>query len=388
MKRKWFIIGISGIIIIIFGFNITNKLIGKDFNDNYHIGMPDELDAGLIDFLLKESVTNAKLIRKSDDSYTYASFNNEGEPMKMEYYTFKINELADYFSTIIDSEEPANTLKEFRSNIEKDLFKNPTNQYKIYPEMKLSQENNLTIRTEEGEKSFDLVEELDHFNLKAVNTLSLNVQSANDDSLSITIKNHDEEGQNKFIGMYMNQDFSNLTIVSMYQDYFHEQLEDGTLDDFKHLIFETEINNQYVLLDDKLRVYDKLNNDTFILSNGEDYIGLDNKYVYINGNDFDVRYDKKHRIQRIEDYLEGNNELFAEFELDYEEMSDVLGIDSVGAGLVNVVFMNDKYAVLHVGFSGAITGTAGSTNVIIDFQENREDPTIYLVDLDILLNTN
>lgn len=77
--------------------------------------------------------------------------------------------------------------------------------------------------------------------------------------------------------------------------------------------------------------------------------------------------------------MEGNNEYYSQFELDYEGMGEEIGINSFGPDMVKVMYLNERYAVLFVQFAGGITGTTGSTNVLVDLKED----TIYLVDLDL-----
>ena len=389
MKKKWFIFGITGIILFFIGFNITSELIGKKSNDNYHIGMPEELDEGLIDFLLRESIPiNARLVDKNNQYYVFSLFNDEAKPMKMEYYTISNEQLLDYFSPILRSKEPDRTLRNFRTNFEKELFKAPNTRYEDYPGITVQEDNVLTVVTDEGEKTFDLVERLNAYNVGLEDELSLEIQSANEHSFEVYIENYNVEDQNRFLRIYMNQDLSNFTAVIAYNEYFNESLVDGTLDDFKNLVFNRELNDRYTLMSDQLRMFDHQNDTTVMINEGSDYISDDRKYVYVNGNDVDSRNNQKHRIQRIEDYLEGNNEYYSQFEFDYEEMSDHLGIDSVGAGEVKVLYLSEDYAVLQVRFAGAITGSPGSTNVILDFKENPEDPAIYLIDLGLLINTH
>src|SRR5699024_5491454 len=90
----------------------------------------------------------------------------------------------------------------------------------------------------------------------------------------------------------------------------------------------------------------------------------------------------KQRIQKIENYLAGNDEYDTEFELNFKQISDTLDFNSIDdVSIGKVKYFNEDVVVLFFDFKATITGTTGSTNVIIDFQENRKNPTIYLVDL-------
>lgn len=53
----------------------------------------------------------------------------------------------------------------------------------------------------------------------------------------------------------------------------------------------------------------------------------------------------------------------------------------MGIGLSDIVHFNEDYLILRLKFDAAITGTAGTTNVMIDLQNDKENPAYYLVDL-------
>ncbi|MBY7142362.1 hypothetical protein KFZ56_04480 [Virgibacillus sp. NKC19-3] len=115
----------------------------------------------------------------------------------------------------------------------------------------------------------------------------------------------------------------------------------------------------------------------------EHLLSEDSNYIYLGGDDSPLA-EGIQRIQKVEDYIEGTEQTYAEFQLNYDEIADELGIDSVGIGRSKIVYFNEDFIVLHLKYKGAITGSAGSTNVIIDLQEDKDNPTYYLVDLKLL----
>ncbi|WP_210470955.1 hypothetical protein [Sporosarcina sp. 6E9] len=52
-------------------------------------------------------------------------------------------------------------------------------------------------------------------------------------------------------------------------------------------------------------------------------------------------------------------------------------------GIVKINYFNKDYIVLSIKFDGIIVGEAGFTNVIIDLQDDKDNPTAYLVDMGI-----
>lgn len=53
------------------------------------------------------------------------------------------------------------------------------------------------------------------------------------------------------------------------------------------------------------------------------------------------------------------------------------------ARIANIQYFNKDYVVLYISYYGKTIGTAGSVNVLIDLQKNKQQPTAYLVDLGI-----
>ncbi|MFD1067594.1 hypothetical protein [Oceanobacillus locisalsi] len=135
---------------------------------------------------------------------------------------------------------------------------------------------------------------------------------------------------------------------------------------------------------DTIHVFDKESKNIHRLDDEAIFPSQDGKYVFLQGKSSPLE-EGVHHIQRTEDYLEGNEQYESEFELHYDEIADELDIDSVGIESANIVYFNGDYTVLHLEFSAAVTGSAGSTNVIIDFQEDKDNPTYYLVDLGIII---
>ena len=371
------------IIILTIGILVTVTYIflsGEEKNVDYKIGMPDELDPGLIKFLLDESLLIDATLLESKENYTFSSFNHETQ--KMEYYSIPERQLADYLSPIINSDEPYQVKDDFKNNLVEDLFTSPAEQLGHFPRISMADKHILTITTDVEERTFDLTDELKDFNLTSEDEFSLEIHSANEEFFELRIINKSKEGKNKFLRVYLNQELTSFTAISSYIEEFNKQVEDGNLDEFKSLIFEFELNDEHILLNDHARVFNKSKNEVQTVNEEQDYLSEDGKYVYLNANNGSLTNGVQ-RIQKTEDYLDGNSTYYTEFEVDDKEIADQLYIDSSGISVENIVYFNEDYLVLFLEFSGPITGSTGETNIIIDFQDDKENPTYYLVDLNI-----
>src|SRR5699024_6364258 len=116
----------------------------------------------------------------------------------------------------------------------------------------------------------------------------------------------------------------------------------------------------------------------------DDLLSRDGKYVLLNGQDRVLPEDEEITIQKTSDYLTERDEIYTSFKVDYKKLAKELGFKSSGsASIGKVVYFTEDILVLFVNFNAPIAGKAGQSNVIIDFQEDKENPTYYLVDLDI-----
>ena len=355
-------------------------LSGEEKNVDYKIGMPDELDPGLIKFLLDESLLMDAILLESEENYTFSSFNQENQ--KMEYYSIPERQLVDYFSPILNSDEPYQVKDDFKNNLVKDLFTSPKEQLGHFPEISMTDNHVLTITTGTQERIFDLTDELKNFEFMSEDDFTLEIHSANEDFFELRIINKSKEGRNKFLRVYLNQELTSFKAISSYAEEFNKQVENGNLDEFKSLIFERDLNDKYILLNDHVRILNQSNNEVQTVNQEKDYLSKDGKYVYLNANNESLTNGIQ-RIQKTEDYLDGNSTYYTEFEVNDKEIADQLDIDSSGISNEKIVYFNEDYLVLFLKFSGPITGSTGETNIIIDFQEDKENPTYYLVDLNI-----
>ncbi|MEI3614238.1 hypothetical protein [Pseudogracilibacillus sp. SO30301A] len=347
----------------------------------YRIGFPEEISPALMEFLISYSTPMYTDLFKDGDKYIYSKFNIKKTPEEIEYYTNTEEQAIKYFTPLINTDNPKNTFIDLTKKFEAEMLKTKENELvHFYPEAILEDNNTITIQTIEGEKSINLVEELAAFDLQQTDELVVSIPAANEQSFFLKINNAHAEEVNQYIYVYMNQDFTNYTAVSGNIELFNESINKGKLDSFKELVFETELNDQYTVLTDRNRVVDKKNKIIHRLNGETGFPSQDGKYIILQGKDEPLA-EGVHRIQRTEDYLEENEQYYAEFELNYEEISNELDFKSVGIGLADIVYFNEDFVILYLNFKAAITGTAGSTNVIVDFQEDRENPTIYLVDL-------
>src|SRR5699024_8784761 len=93
----------------------------------------------------------------------------------------------------------------------------------------------------------------------------------------------------------------------------------------------------------------------------------------------------KQYVQTLENYVTGKETNFLTFDLDYKAIQKASDIGGIGTKVSDtarkVVYFNYDLIVISVPYDAIFFGTAGTTNVVVDFHEDPENPDIYVLDL-------
>ncbi|UAC49679.1 hypothetical protein K6959_07745 [Bacillus aquiflavi] len=246
------------------------------------------------------------------------------------------------------------------------------------PTLKLEEKNQLYVKTRQKETILDLPQLMEKFKLKPDDELVFNLYNVNDDHFVLEI---DKEELNNYIALFIKQDLSRIVPTSTDPEAFNKTLASGELDEFHDLFSNVKSDHRFKKTFIYRFVYDRKDKQLKEIGE-EDYLSEDGKYVYINGLE-DPLSDGVQRIQTIENYMAGNDTYEAEFKISFKKIAKEAGIKSAaGVGIAKIVYFNKDYIILGLHYHAPIVGDAGSTNVIIDLQGDKKNPTAYVVDLD------
>ncbi|MEI3604358.1 hypothetical protein SPD48_01520 [Pseudogracilibacillus sp. SE30717A] len=316
-----------------------------------------------------------------DNVNVYAKKNLGSQQKTIEYIQFNDEQLKQYYEHILDAESPKTEIEKLRESKES-LFQSVDDKDAYHlPEINLEEGNIFYIKTSISEKSFKLPDLLKEYDVDVNDKVMFNIVAVDKESFQIDIQVKQEDGSSKEnMSVFITQDLQNTFVSETYTDEFLNNIVKGNLNPYENLFVKLDSEGRYIKAANSFGVADTVKNELKWI-NELDYLSQDNQYVYLGGN-ADPLSEGKQRIQEIEEYLVGNEEYFAEFDLNLKQISDALELNSVNdVSIGKVKYFNEDFIILYLNFKAAITGTAGSTNVIIDFQEDRENPTIYLVDL-------
>lgn len=351
---------------------------------NYKIGFPEKTSLALKDFIRHYSTLNNGIyLLEQNNEHIYAKKNHDSDSTSIEYFSISEEHLEKNIDLILQDDH----LKQDFTDIVKEdsvdtlMQKVDTDIYDLLPQVTLNDSNNLHITTKFGNNEYSLPDELKEFGLKPTDELIINGYAVNNDEFAIAIRNLERDDENGFILFFIKQDFSDTSVTSSFEKPYQQSIKNAELKEFEEVIYKDSSNDKATkVLNNHYGVFD-INNNSIATVAESDLQSENDLFVYLGGNKDPLAEGMQH-IQKIEDYLDGNDANVSEFNLNFKQISDELNLNSVDdVSLGKVIYFDQDYVVLFLDFKAAVTGTAGSTNIIVDFKEDKENPIIYLVDL-------
>ena len=374
MVKKQFV---SISIVLIFLMLVTG--CGKDDEGViYKKGLPKDSPA-FREFMRHELdlATDATL---SYENHTYTIMRSDKKGLR--YYQYTDKELEDFYSPFLSAKKyPAEKLYDLKTT--EFLTKEKLIHNKIernLPEMTLDKNNVLKIKTKRGEKKLEFPSAKGkkvHLALAAVSKDSMLIQV----EVYEKLKNGDL-GDRQIYYLFLKRDFSKHSIVK--EEELNATIESGKLKEYLSVFPNVAKNGAYRKLFDKY-IFDKKTNKVRKIKD-TDILSKDGEYVYINGakeKETNVMADGIQQIQTVDNYLKGNEKYEAQFKIDFKQIAKEMDFNAGDARIANIHYFNKDYVVLYISYHGKTIGTAGSVNVLIDLQKNKQQPTAYLVDLGI-----
>ncbi|MGG3797569.1 hypothetical protein [Metabacillus fastidiosus] len=354
---------------------------------------PEEQSPALTEFMNNYILMSlVEKLFKENKTLIFADAIRNHTDKTMLYYEHTEEQMEQYYKPILNAKEPYDILRNLRSTdkVEKELLtriKDPFN-YSL-PVLAMEENNQLRIKTTLNEKVLDLPKLMKEYGVKKTDEIEFDLLECKDNYFILEISDYSVETfkeEKLFLTLFIKKDLSEIVISEWFDESIQEKLNEGELDSFLRDFQQIGESDRYVFL------YGRTIIDTetkkIVKINEEDYLSNDGQYIYINGAK-DKLEDGIQKIQTIENYAARNEVYEIEYKLNYKEIAKELdfatsgfGIKS-GIGLADINYFNENYIVLSLTYKGRVVGTAGSINVLIDFQKNKQKPTFYLVDLGI-----
>ncbi|MGG0837977.1 hypothetical protein ABE057_12490 [Bacillus paralicheniformis] len=385
MKKRWVICSSIFIVCLLV---ITG--CGKDQNQEitYKKGFPKEDSRGLTEFM-KSYLTGStdQKILEVNDVTLFSTVNPQGQAIR--YIQYTQDQLKEYYKPLFTAKKPKMTLnKLYQIERLQKLLHHPIQHKEKYhlPAIKKLSNNQLEVKTKKNKKTLDLPKLLKNYGVKKSDELEINLYAVNSKSFSVVIQDFSMKDRiNSTIGLFITQELTNIESTVITKEKLQNTLSTGKLKDYYDLFTKVDNSGRYSLFFFDDMILDKRTNQLIDIKK-EDCLSEDGKYVYINGakeKETNVMSDGIQKIQTMDDYLKGNEKYEAQFKIDFKQIAKEMDFNAGDARIANIHYFNKDYVVLYISYHGKPIGTAGSVNVLIDLQKNKQQPTAYLVDLGI-----
>lgn len=345
----------------------------------YKKGLPKEDSPAFREFMRYElDLATDATLSYQNSTYTIMRSDKKG----LRYYQYTDQEVDDFYSPFLSANKyPATKLYDLKTTefLTKEKLIHNKLEYNL-PEMTLDKKNVLKVKTKSGEKKIEFPSAKDkkvHLALAAVSKDSMLIQV----DVYEKFKNGDL-GDRQIYYLFLKSDLSKYRIVK--EEELNSTIESGKLKEYLSVFPNVAKDGAYRKLFDKY-IFDEKKSKVRKIKN-TDILSKDGKYVYINGakeKETNVMPDGIQQIQTMDNYLKGNEKYEAQFKIDFKQIAKEMDLNAGDARIANIHYFNKDYVVLYISYHGKTIGTAGSVNVLIDLQKNKQQPTAYLVDLGI-----
>ncbi|MGG3889454.1 hypothetical protein [Metabacillus fastidiosus] len=394
MKAKYLGICFVILLLVILSWCTVNNFSSNEVpTANYVFGFPKEPSPALTeyisDYLLEES--HRKLF-KENDAFVFADGTRDENDRIMSYYYYTEARIEKYYERVFNARRPYSDLGILKapSYINESLLL-PIEDPLIYslPILEMQEGNQLKIKTALNETVLDLPKLLKEYGIKENDQFVFNLLESSENHFILEIEEGNIKNSRGYSGLFLNlfikKDLSEIAVSEQFDEAIQKKLDTGDLDSFLNDFKKIDSKGRYVFLYN-WKIIDIETKKIVKIRNG-DYLSEDGKYVYINGRQ-DHLADGIQRIQTIDNYEAENDIYEIEFELNYEEIAKVLKYLTNGERIADLSYFNEDYVIVNIDYRHPMVGSAGYLDIIVDLQGNREDPTLYLVDLDKDYETN
>lgn len=362
MRRNYAALGVTFICMLF--------LFGCNGEVDYEKGFPSEDSPAFMEFMRIYLLNGNNELLKDNNTYIYSPENIDENLKRVEYIQVTEENLRSYYEPVLGAKDPQGTLKQLNKvrELEKTLYQ--------------PKDNQLTIKTAKNEKAFNLRELLEHNGIEGGSDYTVNIIEADEDHFVLTLEDSEKSGQiAELYYLFADHNLSNITITQLKPEETQDIIDSGQLKPYYDTFKSIDDNGDYKLLFNGVDVLNTVTNKVTRIKK-DDYLSNDGKYVYLDGDKKEID-DGEQRIQALENYIKGNDKYEAEFKISFEKIAKELGLKTSGIGRAKTNYFNEDYIVLRLKYNGVVVGDAGSTNVIIDLQEDKRNPKAYLADLDI-----
>lgn len=337
----------------------------------YTDGFPENNTKGLREFMQGYLFNLDNHLFTRGNNQIYAKHNGNSELNAITYFQFTEKDLEDYYQSLYTSNELSKERNRLFEHAE--TLQNKIDDSEMYnlPEIKKT-DNKLIIKTASTQAEFTMEEFNHELNMDEI---TMNLIALNKYGFILHLEDYNAS---KHYYLFASEDLSEIGVYEKSE--LNVAIESGDFERYYPVLEQIGQSGIYAKLYNGSIV--NMEENTIHSIRDEDKRSKDWNYVYVNG-DQDELSDGPQKIQTIDNYLEGNNKYEAEFTINFKKIAKEADINSSTPSTAKVYYFSKEMIVLELSYEAFLFGSAGSTNVLIDLQEDKEHPTAYIIDLGI-----
>lgn len=344
----------------------------------YVIGFPEEESEGRTEMLLHYGTKHlATKTNRSAHETEFSQLINEEDNQYIVNRSITDQTVNEHFQPVFGMSENGKEFGDLRESFY-DLLADQeegANQH-VYPTATIEKDNTLTITSMIEQENFDPANILADYGKETKDFYNIEIHQANEDAFLMSLYYHSVRDRDVY-HLIITQDFSSIEVIDGELEPFSKAIESGELDHYADLLYKTEINDRFASIYGLNGIYDR-EKETVVFIDEDDVLSKDGKYVYLKGDHKSFGKGRQ-KIQTAEDYALGNKKYRSSFKMNFKQIAREFGLKTFGKTTdVKLIYFNEDYAMYTFSYEGILFGSGGNVNVIVDLQENPEDPTFYL----------
>lgn len=373
MKQVLFIVFICVLLLLSYIF-VVPLLLPKP---TYVIGFPKEESNGRTEMLLYYGTKGvATATHRSNGITEFSQLVNENDRKHIVRRSITDDMVNKHFQPIGGTSENGKEFGTLRDSFYDVLANQEEAKQTVYPTVTVEKDKTITITSMLAEENISVTNVLSDYGKQTDDFFTVDIQQADEDAFLMSLyfsSARDEDVYHLFIA----QDLSHIEVVDGESEPYSKAIESGILDAYVNILYKAELSDRFAAIYGLDGIYD-LEKETVVFIDEDDVLSEDGRYVYLKG-DHEVFEKGKQKIQKAEDYALGNKKYHSIYRMNFRQIAREFGLKTFGKTTeAKLIYFNEDYAMYTFSFEGILFGSGGNVNVIVDLQENPEDPTFYL----------
>lgn len=374
-------------IIFVLLITLTYVILEKDrlfSKTTYMRGFPEEDSPALVAYMQDHYNSHSYPIVKKENGIIYSDyFDINHEILTKSYYFLNNGVLKENYAPVRTENDKSYLFWELAQKENLDRVIEQIEDLAEYdlPSIEFKEHQYLLLETKAMHIEVDLKEMADKqtFDLlkKTDQRVDIDLVSMENETYMIELIEYANEGHEQFV-YYLFVDGASETyeLVEGTKESFEPWLASETNNNFKAAFPKADEDAGHLLLREYADVFDN-DRKEIVNFHQPDYLSRRGDFVYLNGHKDSLQFGKQ-EIQTIDDYLQGNDTVYAAFTLSHSQIKKLAEVSRMASlNDMKIVYFDKDYIVYTLSHSLFI-GNFESFNFIVDLQDDKNNPAVYV----------